>query len=276
MRQQISLVGQEPILFRTSIFENIRQGLVGVSNAIDDEQVQDIVVRAAKNANAHDFVVDLPLGYETEVGEGGLQLSGGQRQRIAIARALVKDPKILILDEAMSALDAEAEQEIQVALEKAAIGRTTVIIAHRLSTIRGADNIVVIARGSIAEQGSHLDLMAQDGVYANFVQKQEFLSANRLSHPPLTSNSHYDDGNVMAEIEAVDDKFMSHAKRGSEADISKTRSDRSMPTKSSTSWGAQASLWTLAKVVGRLNRPEVFLMALGLCCSVVAGCAVPV
>jgi len=141
MRAQIGMVGQEPVLFGTTIGENIRYGRDGVT--------QEEIETAAKEANAHDFISRLPLKYDTLVGERGAQLSGGQKQRIAIARALVRNPKILLLDEATSALDTQSEAVVQRALEKARLGRTTIIVAHRLSTIRNADRIIVIKDGVV-------------------------------------------------------------------------------------------------------------------------------
>ena len=141
MRSQIGVVGQEPVLFGTTIAENIRYGRKGVT--------QEEVEKAAKEANAHDFIRRLPQKYETMVGERGAQLSGGQKQRIAIARALVRNPKILLLDEATSALDTQSEAVVQKALDKARLGRTTIIVAHRLTTIKNADRIIVIRQGVV-------------------------------------------------------------------------------------------------------------------------------
>ncbi|CAG5130256.1 unnamed protein product, partial [Candidula unifasciata] len=168
LREQIGVVSQEPVLFDTSIEENIRFGKL-------DATERDIQA-AAKEANAHDFIKALPEGYKTNVGERGAQLSGGQKQRISIARALVRNPKILLLDEATSALDHESEAVVQDALEKAGKGRTTITIAHRLSTIKHADKIVAISDGRIAEQGTHEELMRKEGLYYQLVQIQTRLS----------------------------------------------------------------------------------------------------
>ncbi|TVU32270.1 hypothetical protein EJB05_23994 [Eragrostis curvula] len=167
LRQQVGLVGQEPVLFNDTIRANIAYGK-------KDQVSEEEIIAVAKAANAHGFISSLPHGYDTSVGERGVQLSGGQKQRIAIARAILKDPKVLLLDEATSALDAESERTVQEALDRVMVGRTTVIVAHRLSTITGADKIAVIKDGVVAEEGRHEQLLRDlpGGVYASLVALQ--------------------------------------------------------------------------------------------------------
>ena len=164
LREQIGAVAQEPVLFAASIEDNIRYGRPGATVAE--------IEAAAKAANADTFVRGFPEGYKTLVGERGVRLSGGQKQRIAIARALLKDPRILVLDEATSALDSESEHLVQEALERLMHGRTVLVIAHRLSTVRDADRVVVIDGGKVAEIGTHDELVARDGVYRRLVERQ--------------------------------------------------------------------------------------------------------
>ncbi|MBX5043360.1 ABC transporter ATP-binding protein [Rhizobium lentis] len=159
LRRHVGVVQQDVYLFAGTVAENLRYGRPGASDAE--------LEAAARAANAHDFIMALPHGYDTDIGQRGVKLSGGQRQRITIARAFLKDPEILIFDEATSALDNESERAVQQALLSLANGRTTLVIAHRLSTVRHADRILVLTADGIAEQGTHDDLMAQGGVYAN-------------------------------------------------------------------------------------------------------------
>ncbi|KAG5939477.1 hypothetical protein E4U59_003067 [Claviceps monticola] len=173
LRRNVRLVQQEPVLFQGSVFDNIRHGLVGTEwqDAPMDVQLAK-VQEAARLAFAHDFISELPEGYETQIGQRGGLLSGGQKQRIAIARSVVSEPKILLLDEATSALDPHAEGIVQEALDRVSKGRTTIVIAHKLATIRKADNIVVMKKGKIIEQGTHESLIVSDGAYAQLVKVQ--------------------------------------------------------------------------------------------------------
>jgi ATP-binding cassette subfamily B protein len=164
LRDQIGIVLQETTLFATTIRENIA---FGTPDATEEE-----IVAAAEAAQAHDFIMETPGGYDTLVGERGVTLSGGQKQRVAIARALLKDPRILILDDAMSSVDTETEQLIQVALERLMRGRTSFVIAQRLSTVRMADLILVLDRGRIAARGTHEELLRTSGLYAEIYERQ--------------------------------------------------------------------------------------------------------
>lgn len=170
LRQHIAVVLQDTFLFNTSVRDNLRYG--------NPDASEEEMVNAAKAAYAHEFIQELPDGYDTGIGERGVKLSGGQKQRLALARAILADPRILILDEATSSVDAEAEHLIQRALEKVLAGRTALVIAHRLSTIRDADKIIALEDGHIREVGSHADLLARDGLYSQLYQRQLELTGN--------------------------------------------------------------------------------------------------
>ena len=164
LRGNIGIVQQDVYLFTGSVMDNIRYGRPDASDAE--------IVAAAQNANAHEFIMNLPEGYETNIGQRGIKLSGGQKQRLSIARVFLKNPPILIFDEATSALDNESEKVVQESLEKLAKNRTTFVIAHRLSTIRNAEKILVLSENGIAESGSHQELLAKGGIYAELYNMQ--------------------------------------------------------------------------------------------------------
>ncbi|KAL9055149.1 MAG: hypothetical protein Q9162_003727 [Coniocarpon cinnabarinum] len=277
LRQQISLVSQEPTLFSTTIFNNIAHGLIGTEYERDDSVKKVIrVTEAARMANAHTFIEELPEGYETNVGERGFLLSGGQKQRIAIARAIVSDPKILLLDEATSALDTKSEGIVQAALDKASIGRTTIVVAHRLSTIRHADNIVVMGLGRIVEQGTHDQLLEQGGTYATLVEAQQINAAKQKER----ENSAWSDDSDDEEVDAGFTKIKTTQSRRSQLRATRTQS---MASISPSAMEARQSkkdqdygLWTLIKTIASMNKQEWHLMLIGLGASIVSGGGQPV
>ena len=279
LRRQIALVQQEPILFSQTIRENIANGLVGSRfEGESEEQKTDRIIRAAKMANAHDFISSLPKGYETNVGERGFLLSGGQKQRVSIARAVVSDPKILLLDEATSALDTKSEGVVQKALDVAAKGRTTIVIAHRLSTIRDADNIVVMKQGRIIEQGTHDELLDLKKGYYNLVSAQKIGEKDELE--------------AAEEDESGGDEKLSHiqsSRTGSlpgvdpedeKLALGKTKSSKSVSSKvleeRPQTGPPKYSLWTLIRFIGRFNRKEWWIMCIGFVFTCIAGAGQPI
>ncbi|KAH6652878.1 multidrug resistance protein 1, 2, 3 [Truncatella angustata] len=270
LRGQTGLVRQQPILFDTTIYENIRYGTVSFSTQPSGEELTKQIISAAEMANAHDFIMALPDGYQTRVGENATQLSGGQKQRIAIARALMRDPKILLLDEATSALDAASESVVQAALNKAAKHRTTVVIAHRLSTIRHADNIVVMSQGAVAEQGTHADLIARDGHYARLVRAQQIISRRQDENndesgkenlgEPLVDPIQEDERATALKAEPWQEQRPGDESGGIFADANKPKN-----------WGLGRTLGLIV----RMNKSERWILLFGLICSIVAGLVLP-
>ncbi|XP_047122153.1 ATP-dependent translocase ABCB1-like [Schistocerca piceifrons] len=249
LRSQIGVVGQEPVLFQTTVEENIRYGRDGCT--------KEDIVNAAKMANAHAFISKLPQGYDTLVGERGAQLSGGQKQRIAIARALVRRPRILLLDEATSALDTSSEAKVQAALDRASVGQTTIIVAHRLSTIRNADKIVVIHDGRVVEQGSHDVLMEHRGHYFDLVTTQISGSEDPTS-PGEEGGDSLDLLRYMRKVTIDDDEEL-------------TEGQRLMAEHYQEGTVKAASILKILRV----NRPEWLLLVIATVASVVSGFAMP-
>lgn len=274
LRGQIGLVRQQPVLFDTTIYDNIRYGRVGCSRDsidgatpttpnISGAALTQQIIASAKLANAHDFIMALPAGYQTLVGENSTQISGGQKQRIAIARALMRDPKILLLDEATSALDAASESLVQAALTTAAEHRTTIVIAHRLSTIRHADNIVVMSHGEAVEQGAHADLMARDGHYARLVRAQQLRS--RHQHDNLDEDDESSVESAIVPSEEDETPLILGPEMQGERERIHEREG------SNRSWGLGS---TLALII-RMNSSERWYLVFGLACSIVAGLSLP-
>ncbi|KAH7383906.1 leptomycin B resistance protein pmd1 [Pyrenochaeta sp. MPI-SDFR-AT-0127] len=260
LRQHMAVVSQEPILFSTTIYESIAHGLVNTEYAnATDEKKMELIEKAARTANAHDFISELPEKYLTKVGERGNLLSGGQKQRIAIARAVVSDPKILLLDEATAALDTKSESLVQDALDRASQGRTTIVIAHRLSTIKKADNIVVMAKGQIVEQGTHDELIKSDGVYASLVQAQELTSKIK----PNSRLSVLDDTEQEGSIGVEEEKLaLVRTATSAPSEFHSKKNDKNQ----------EYGTWELIKFSWEMNAGEHTTMTIGLVFSFLAGC----
>ncbi|EXF86155.1 ABC transporter [Colletotrichum fioriniae PJ7] len=276
LRQQMALVSQEPTLFATTIYQNIRYGLIGTQheNASEEEQ-KKLIEEAAKMANAHDFISGLPEGYLTNVGERGFLLSGGQKQRIAIARAVVSNPKILLLDEATSALDTKSEGVVQAALEVASQGRTTITIAHRLSTIKDAHNIVVMSSGRIVEQGTHNDLLAKQGAYYNLVTAQNIARVNEMDAEEEEAIDAEDDEIIRKASRASDKGYVADPEDNMAAKLQRTSTSKSLSSialqNRKDDGEVKYGLWTLIKLIASFNQKEWKLMLIGLFFSIICG-----
>ncbi|KAK9810283.1 hypothetical protein WJX72_007941 [[Myrmecia] bisecta] len=266
LREQVGLVSQEPTLFATTIFHNIAFGKAGATTLE--------VEAAAAAANAHNFISSLPKGYQTPVGEKGVQMSGGQKQRIAIARAILKNPKVLLLDEATSALDSQSERIVQAALDHLMKGRTTIVVAHRLSTIMSADSIAVVQGGKIVEQGTHTDLIANPvGAYAGLVKLQQQAYQKHKEHDEESDGEHSQRDPDEVDTLPVNDSQKSMttsrhihksfaAEKGKPSQNFVERADEVM---------AKAGFWRLLQY----NRPELHWAVVGACASAVNGLIMP-
>ncbi|XP_077065305.1 ATP-dependent translocase ABCB1 [Siphateles boraxobius] len=275
LRENMGIVSQEPVLFGTTIAENIRYGREDATDAD--------IERAIREANAYDFISKLPDKLNTMVGERGAQLSGGQKQRIAIARALVKNPKILLLDEATSALDTQSESIVQAALDKARAGRTTIVIAHRLSTIRSADIIAGFSDGKVVEQGSHRELMAKKGVYYSLVMQQtsdrpsEDLDANEddiLDVSEGDTGEEFSDTEIPEggeEMKMESGTLRRSLRRGSERRSSRKKSKKSKKDKKEMEKVPEIPF---TKILA-LNKPEWPYLLVGILASLVGGAVYP-
>ncbi|BBN12105.1 autophagy-related protein 9 [Marchantia polymorpha subsp. ruderalis] len=255
LRAQIGLVNQEPALFATSIRENL---LYGKNDATAEE-----IVEAAKASNSHSFISQLPFGYDTQVGERGIQLSGGEKQRLAIARAMLRNPKILLLDEATSALDPDSEQVVQEALDRLIVGRSTIVIAHQLSTIRNADSISVIRQGKVIETGTHNALMSKGerGVYALLARLQE--AGHQRGHAGQTQATQSTQRTSNSrEVPSVERR----------TSFNESEINLEVQEKKPADVGcSQPALWRML----RLNKPEWHYGVLGAIGAVLAGCEFP-
>ena len=266
LRSTIRLVQQEPILFSGTVFDNVANGLLESQRTLSRDEQLKLVESACKACNAHDFIIELPEGYDTELGEGAGMLSGGQRQRLAIARSIISDPKVLILDEATSALDPRAESIVQRALKRVSEGRTVLVIAHKLSTIKEADSIAVMASGHVQEQGTHEQLIAQDGQYAALVRAQN------LGQGKQASKSDLEDG-TQEEGNADVDAFSEHA-----LSLKKTRTPGGVadPESQDASHGTLkfSILRCICRILKELNPLRPWL-ALGTISIMMGGAAYP-
>lgn len=264
LRQQIGLVSQEPTLFATTVRANVEHGLVGSpwENATDEERLA-LVQKACVTANADGFISKLPQGYDTDVGDRGMLLSGGQKQRIAIARAIISNPGILLLDEATSALDVQSERVVQEALDKASVGRTTIVVAHRLSTIRNADNILVLRQGEVIEEGRHEDLIELGGLYATLVNNQ------KVENVPddHSEDAHIHDGSL--EKEAT----IANVSTADSSSPTQAGSENTPPEKQASS--TPINLLGAFRRVLEINRPFSKWYAVGTISAIAAGMVYP-
>ncbi|KAF2503341.1 multidrug resistance protein-like protein 1 [Lophium mytilinum] len=269
LRRNMSLVSQEPVLFNNTIHDCIEHGLIGTEyESASSETKTKLIEDAARTANAYDFIERLPQKFQTRVGERGSLLSGGQKQRIAIARAVVSDPQILLLDEATASLDTRSESVVQKALDAASKGRTTIVIAHRLSTVRHADNIVVMVGGKIVEEGAHEQLLARKTVYYSLVQAQELMGKTAASLKPSTNES---DTEIFEKSENLEplrniQSIESQHELNKEGIIDPAHTDSEVTS----------TTWQLMKFIWSINNEERRLIYLGIVFATLAGFLQPI
>jgi ATP-binding cassette subfamily B (MDR/TAP) protein 1 len=257
LRQQIGFVDQDLILFDATIMENI---CYGCSTTMVD--LPHKAVEAARKAQAHEFITSLPEGYQTRVGERGLQFSGGQRQRLAIARALVRDPKILLFDEATSALDSFSEMAVQAAIDAATEQCTTIIIAHRLSTITNANHIVVMAEGSVVDQGTHAELMSRNGLYANLIEQQQIKGKSLDVSTSLFTDEKIDSTKLQTRQETHNENIENSSLMLLESKVE--------PDESSEASNRRSIQFILA-----MSQQDWQLLLVGLACALLGGLLIP-
>ncbi|NXN74660.1 MDR1 protein, partial [Himantopus himantopus] len=266
LREIIGVVNQEPVLFATTIAENIRYGREDVT--------MEEIEKATKEANAYDFIMKLPNKFETVVGERGAQLSGGQKQRIAIARALVRNPKILLLDEATSALDTESESVVQAALDKAREGRTTVVVAHRLSTVRNADLIAVFEDGVITEQGNHFQLLERKGIYYKLVNMQAIEAEVPSSEKDENALSVKKSESEPAYEEMREELWKGLRRRSTRSSMKKPGAQNDDPDDKTSSPDEELPPASFLKIM-KLNKTEWPYFVAGTLCAIINGALQP-
>ncbi|OCK85136.1 ABC transporter [Lepidopterella palustris CBS 459.81] len=262
-RSQIGLVQQEPMLFNDTIYQNVLNGLRGSGvDLLSEQEKRILVINACTQANAHEFIESLPNQYETLVGERADLLSGGQKQRIAIARSIISNPKILLLDEATSSLDSESERTVQNALDKASSGRTTVMIAHKLSTVEHANNIVVLSKGRIVEQGTHAALLALGGHYCRLLQAQG-------SSPEGSRQNAISDGQGLQQVASHKDSITRNA-------LADERVSQAPPSLESEWISRRYGFFRCFLILLSQQRAIIPFVILGLLCALVGGASFPV
>lgn len=276
LRTQIGLVSQEPVLFGMSIRKNIEAGLINSTSEFASPDAKfELIKKAAVLANAHDFIIKLPQGYDTEVGQAGLLLSGGQKQRVAIARAIVSDPPILLLDEATSALDSRSEQAVQIALDEAARGRTCITVAHRLSTIAKSKKILVVGAGEIIEEGTHDELMERAGAYAGMVEAQRMRQETDKANKEIDDDLIYTKGTQTPASTTDTDARGELERRSTQQSVTSAIIARKGDVEDQRHEPELYSLFYLAKRCYQINRQGKWNYIAGIIGSICVGAVYP-